>query len=74
MHSNLKLENTYTALIIRRTMSIFFLCVVTIPFFLNTFYYPPHETLDEFYRTIQKSLIATNYTKMTNEQITKKLE
>ena len=41
----LKLEDTYTNLIISRTMMIFFFCVITTPFFINTFYYHPHETL-----------------------------
>ena len=36
------IENTYTELILMRTMMIFFLCVITVPFFLTTFYYPPN--------------------------------
>lgn len=72
--SNFKLENTYTDLILRRTMTIFFLCAITAPFFLNTFYNPPHETIDNFFETIRKITIKSNYTSQPPANITASLK
>lgn len=44
---NSQLESAYMQLIVFRTMIIFFLCVLTVPFFMDTFYYSRHEMLDE---------------------------
>ena len=56
-NSNMKLENTYTSLIIQRTMIIFFLCVISTPFFITTFYFSPDETLPFTFGMLLKSLI-----------------
>lgn len=51
-------------------MTIFFLCVITAPFFLNTFYNPAHETIDDFFETYRRITVASNYMSRPPENIT----
>eukprot|EP00347_Sterkiella_histriomuscorum_P000675 403374931 len=72
--SNFKLENTYTDLILKRTMTIFFLCAITAPFFMNTFYNPAHETIDNFFDTFRRITEGPRFLEMPPENITAQLQ
>lgn len=56
-------------LIVLRTMIIFFLCVLTVPFFMDTFYYSRFEMLGECFEVLAKSLYKQGLHKLSEEQI-----
>ena len=46
-----KIENKYMRLILLRTMTIFFLCVISAPLFMDTLYYYRNEMVKECFQT-----------------------
>jgi hypothetical protein len=56
-------------LIVLRTMIIFFLCVLTVPFFMDTFYYSRFEMLGECFDVLAISLYRQGIPNLTEEKI-----
>jgi hypothetical protein len=59
-------------LILMRTMSIFFVCVISAPFFMDTMYYSKHELVEQcfmtFYQTINNQLLSDNELKLLTQK------
>ena len=50
--NNSRLENNYMKLIVSRTMFIFFLCVVSTPFLMESFYTSKYDMLNSTFETL----------------------
>ena len=57
------------SLILKRTMIIFFLCVTSVPFFMDTFYYSRYEMIEECFRTFYNSLLRQGLPTFTPLQL-----
>jgi hypothetical protein len=67
-----KIENKYMQLILKRTMNIFFVCVISAPLFMDTMYYSRHEMVEEcfmtFYQTINNKNFSDNELKLLTQK------
>lgn len=48
-------------LILWRTMNIFFMCVISAPFFMDTMYYSRYEMVEECFQTFYQTLHKQNF-------------
>lgn len=59
-------------LILLRTMNIFFLCVISAPFFMDTMYYSRYEMVQECFTTFYQTLHNQNFTENELKSLTLK--